>query len=190
MMVSVATPPRYSVNRRVLIAFAAAASLAVPTAALARTTAVQTGSFDAMGIGTLVAQGKLRAFGTIEGTIIVRDRIGGAVVKIAGVRQTPKLIVVGDRKVRVYTLRRINDSFYVKGNDIRIELRSPTATLSMSVLGRGRVMRLEGEGTYHLNGGTEEQWSAALLPLAIEPAPRDRRTPPAAGATATAEFSP
>ena len=78
-------------NRRVIIAFAAAASLAVPTAALASTTAVQTGSFDAMGIGTLVAQGKLRAFGTIEGTIIVRDRIGGAVVKIAGVRQTPKL---------------------------------------------------------------------------------------------------
>ncbi len=177
-------------NRRVIIAFAAAASLAVPTAALASTTAVQTGSFDAMGIGTLVAQGKLRAFGTIEGTIIVRDRIGGAVVKIAGVRQTPKLIVVGDRKVRVYTLRRINDSFYAKGSDIRIELRSPTATLSMSVLGRGRVMRLEGEGTYHLNGGTEEQWSSALLPLAIEPAPRDRRTPPAAGPTATAEFSP
>jgi hypothetical protein len=168
------------VNGRVVMAFAAAASLAVPTAALARETTLRTGSFDAMGTGTLVAQGALRVFGTIEGTVIVRDRVGGAVIKIAGVRQKPKVIFVGDRRVRVYTLRRISDSFYAKGDNIRVELRSPRATLSMSAIGRGTVLRMDGEGTYHLNGGAKEQWSSALLPLVIIPAPPELPTPPAA----------
>ena len=169
-------------DRRVVIAFAAAASLAVPTAALARETVVQTGSFDAMGTGTVVAQGTLRVFGSrLEGTMIVRDRIGGAVVKIAGVRQKPKLIFVGVRMVRVYTLRRINDSFYAKGDNILVELRSPRAMLSMVAIGRGRVLRMDGAGPYHLNGGAAaEQWSSALLPLAIMPAPPELPTPPAA----------
>lgn len=177
-------------NRPAVVALAAAASLAIPAAAVAKTTERQTGSFDAMGTGTLVAQGTLRVFGTIEGMIIVRDRAGGAVVKIAGVRQKPKVIVVGDRRVRVYTLRRIKDPFYAKGDNIRVELRSPRATLSMSALGRGRILRMDGQGTYHLNGGTEEQWSSALLPLAITPAPPELPTPPAAGRTSTAELSP
>ncbi len=167
-------------DRRAVIAFAAAASLAVPTAALAKETVLRTGSFDAMGTGTLVAQGALRVFGSLEGRIIVRDRVGGAVIKIAGVRQKPKLVFVGARRVRVYTLRRIHDSFYAKGDNIRVELRSPRATLSMSAFGRGRVLRMDGAGTYHLNGGTEEQWSSALLPLAITPAPPELPTPPVA----------
>ena len=167
-------------DRRAVIAFAAAATLAAPTAALARGTVLRTGSFDAMGTGTLVAQGTLRVFGSLEGTMIVRDRVGGAVIKIAGVRQKPKLIFVGVRRVRVYTLRRINDSFYAKGDNIRVELRSPRATLSMSAFGRGRVLRMDGAGTYHLNNGAEEQWSSALLPLAITPSPPELPTPPAA----------
>jgi hypothetical protein len=179
------------VNRRVVIAFAAAASLAVPAAALAKTTAIRTGSFDAMGTGTLAAEGSLRVFGTIEGMMIVRDRVGGAVVKIGGVRQKPKVIFVGLRRVRVYTLRRINDTFYAKGDNIRVELRSPRATLSMSVLGRGRILRMDGEGTYHLNGSVaDEQWSSALLPLAIKPTPPELPTPPAPGHATTATLSP
>jgi hypothetical protein len=172
------------------MAFAVAASLAVPTAALAKTTAIRTGSFDAMGTGTLAAEGSLRVFGTIEGMILVRDRVGGAVVKIAGVRQKPKVIFVGDRKVRVYTLRRINDDFYAKGDNIRVELRSPRATLSMSALGRGQVLRMDGDGTYHLNGVAGEQWSSTLLPLAIKPPPPELPTPSATRGATTAEVSP
>ena len=175
-------------NRRVIIAFAAAASLAVPAAALARQTVLRTGSFYAMGTGTVAVQGALRVYGTIEGTVIVRDRVGGAVVKIAGVRQKPKLVVVGDRRVRVYTLRRINDTFYAQGDNIRVELRSPRATLSMTAIGRGRVVTLDGEGTYDLNGDlVAEQWSLAMLPLAIKP-PHPELNPPAGRRATTAEL--
>ncbi len=174
---------------RSVTAIAVAAALALPSVAAATTTAVRTGSFDAMGTGTLVVQGNLRVFGTLEGTIIVRDRVGGAVVKIAGIRQKPKLIFVGNRRIRVYTLRRVNDSYYAKGLNIRVELRSPKATVSMSAFGRGRVMRLAGEGTYHLNGGTEEQWSSPLLPLPITPPPPEPPTLPAGARAAIGEIS-
>ena len=176
-------------NRRFVTTVAAAALLALPAAAMAGKTATRTGSFDAMGTGTLVAQGNLRVFGTIQGTVVVRDRVGGAVVKIAGVRQKPKRIVVGDETIRVYTLKRVDDSFYAKGQNIRVELRSPKATLSMSAFGRGRISRLDGEGTYHLNGDIEEQWSSALLPLAIAPPPPEVPTPPATDRGLTAAVS-
>lgn len=165
-------------NRRIVIAVAAIAMLAIPATSLATRTAVRTGSFDTMGTGTLVAQGSLRAFGTIEGTVIVRDRVGGAIVKIGGVRQKPRLVELGDRTIRVYILKKVSDSFYAKGDNIRIELRAPDSSMSMSALGRGRIMRLDGEGTYHLNGGDEQPWSSALLPLAIAPLPPELPTPP------------
>lgn len=167
-------------NRRIVVTVAALATLVVPAAAAARGAAVRTGSFDAMGTGTIVLQGSLRAFGTIEGTVIVRDRVGGAVVRIGGERQRPKIVRTGETVVRVYTLRKINDSFYAKGDNIRVELRSTDTSLSMSAFGRGRVMRLLGDGTYHLNGGDEQAWSSAVLPIAIKPPPPEQRNPPAA----------
>ena len=102
--------------------------------------------------------------------------------------KSQRSIFVGDRRVRVYTLRRINASFYAKGDNILVELRSPRATLSMSAFGRGRVLRMDGEGTYHLNDGAEEQWSSAPLPLAIIPAPPELPTPPATTPRITAEL--
>ncbi len=167
-------------NRRTVIAIAAATMLAAPAAALATSTAARTGSFDAMGTGTLVAQGKLRVFGTIKGTVLVRDRTGKAVVKIAGVRQKPKRVLVGGKAVRVYLIKRVDGAFYAKGEDIKVELRAPKATLSMSAFGRGRITLLDGEGTYHLNGLDEEQWTSALLPLAITP-PEPENKPPTDG---------
>ena len=166
---------------------ALAVSLAVPSGALASKSAARTGSFDAMGTGTLVAQGNLRAFGTIDGTIIVRDTVGGAIVRIDGVRQKPtRLITSGSRTTRIYNLRRIDDSFFVKGQNVRIELRSPTTTLSMSAIGRGRVTVLSGEGTYHVNGGDELQWTSAILPIKIAPPPPAPRTAPSTTRSAEA----
>lgn len=130
-----------------------------------------------MGTGTLAAQGNLRVFGTVEGTVLIRDRVGGAIVKIAGVRQKAKRTIVNGKTIRIYTLKRVNATFYAKGRNIRVELRSPKETLSISAVGRGTVLRMAGEGTYHLNGGVEELWSSALLPLAIAPPPPVESTP-------------
>lgn len=167
-------------NRRLIVTLAAFAALTVPSGAVSTTTAARTGSFDAMGTGTIVLQGKLRVFGTVQGTMIVRDRFGGAVVRIGGVRQKPKVVRNGDSVVRVYTLRKVDASFYAKGENIRVELRSPNATVSMSAFGHGRVMRLDGEGTYHLNGGAEQAWSSTVVPIAIKPPPPERPTSRAA----------
>jgi cytoskeletal protein CcmA (bactofilin family) len=179
-MTSRTRPEGVAVNRRIIVTLAALATLVVPSSALSATTAARTGSFDAMGTGTIVLQGKLRVFGTIQGTVIVRDRVGGAVVRIGGTRQKPKVIRNGGTVVRVYTLRKVDDSFYAKGDNIRVELRSPEANVSMSAFGRGRVIRLTGEGTYHLNGGTEEAWSSAVVPIAIQPPPPEPPNPSAA----------
>ena len=176
-------------NRRIIVTVVAAA-LALPAAGSAATTAVRTGSFDAMGTGTLAVQGNLRVFGTLTGTMLVRDRVGGAVVRIAGVRKRPKLTINAGKTIRVYTLRRVDASFYAKGTDIRVELRSPKATVSMSAFGRGRVLRLFGEGTYHLNGGVEEQWSSAVVPFAIKPPPPERPPPPVTPSVAIAGIRP
>lgn len=177
------TVSKAPVNRRIVIAITAATLLTAPTAALAASTAARTGSFDAMGTGTLVAEGKLRVFGTIEGTIVIRDRIGGAVVKIAGVRQRPKRTVVRGQTQFVYKLQDIDGAFFAKGQSIRIELRAPDEqTLSMSAFGRGQVTRLSGEGTYHLNGDDEHEWTSAVPPIEIAP-PQSfpKPTPPGGG---------
>jgi hypothetical protein len=165
------------VNKRIATAFAVAAALTVSATAMASKSAARPGSFDAKGTGTLVAQGKLRVFGEIDGTVIVRDRAGDAVVRLGGIRQKPKAVVSGDRTIRVYTLRKVDDAFYAKGDNIRVELRAPDGNVSMSAFGRGTVTRLEGEGTYHLNGGEEQSWSSAIVPVAIKPPPPERRAP-------------
>ena len=150
--------------------------------------AARVGGFDATGSGTVVTRGNLTVFGNITGTFVVRDPVGGATVKLNGVRQQPAIIVADGREVRVYRLRKVQDaSFYAKGRNIRVELRStPDTTLSMTALGRGTVQRLEGTGTYHLNGGTEEQWPPVASPIEIRPpkpsrvaAPATTVTPPA-----------
>lgn len=165
-------------SRRVITALAVAASLLVPTGAIATKSAARTGSFDAMGTGTLVLQGNLRAFGTIDGKVIVRDSAGGAIVRIGGVRQKPtRIIGSGDDAIRVYNLKRVDASFFVRGQGVRIELRSPETTLSMSAIGRGRVTVLSGQGTYHLNGGDELQWTSAIVPIKIAPPPPEPRAP-------------
>ncbi len=136
-----------------------------------------------MGTGTLVAEGKLRVFGTMEGTIVIRDRIGRAVVKIAGVRQRPKRSVVRGQTQFVYKLRDVDGAFFARGESIRIELRtSDEQTLSVSAFGRGEVTRLSGEGTYHLNGDEEQEWTSAVPPIEIAPPDAfPKPTPPGDG---------
>ncbi len=136
-----------------------------------------------MGTGTLVAEGKLRAFGTIEGTILIRDRTGGAIVKIAGVLQRPKRSVVRGQTQFIYNLKDVDGAFFVKGRSFRIELRaSGEQTLSVSAFGRGAVTRLSGEGTYHLNGDEEHEWTSAVPPIEIAPPDTfPKPTPPGGG---------
>lgn len=149
---------------------------------------MRVGSFDANGTGTLVARGNLTAFGRIDGRLIVRDRVGGAVVKLNGIPQRPKVMRVGLRVVRVFTIRKAAGPFYVRGRDVRIELRAPTATLSVAIIGRGTVPRLDGDGTYTLNAEPTAEWIDAPLPLQIKPprrvvAPEPTRTTTEAAAT-------
>ena len=139
---------------------------------MAQTDAMRVGSFDATGTGTLVAQGNLTAFGKIDGSVLVRDRVGGAIVKINGIPQRPRLVRVGLRSVRVFTVRKATGSFYVRGRAVRIELRAPAATLSVAIIGRGTVPRLDGDGTYTLNAEPTADWIGAPLPLHIRPPQR------------------
>jgi hypothetical protein len=160
------------VHRRLLPALVLTLTLALSAAALSKTTAMRVGSFDATGTGTLVTQGNLTAFGKIEGSFVVRDSVGAAVVKVNGLRQRPKLVRVGLRTVRVFTIRRANGPFYVRGRGVRIELRAPTATLSVAIIGRGTVTRLDGNGTYTLNTEATAEWIGAPLPIRIKPPPK------------------
>jgi len=162
------------VNPRILASLTVAAALVVPAAAIASTTAERAGTFDAEGVGQIVAQGRFSAvFGSIQGTglIIVRNPTGDPVVKLGTKRQRPKLVRVGRRVVRVYTIRRAGGSFFVQGRGLRVDLRSPSATISVSLFGRGSVTRLSGAGTYHLNDGETTDWASAPLPLQITPPP-------------------
>lgn len=132
-----------------------------------------------MGTGAVTVQGKLRVFGTIDGTVVIRDRAGDAVVKIGGIRQKPKRAMVRGQRQIVYRFKNVDGAFFVKGRNIKIELRATDETLSMSAFGRGEITRLTGEGTYHLNGGDELEWTSAILPIAINPPqPLPKPTPP------------
>ena len=122
-----------------------------------------------MGTGTVIAQGKLRVFGTIDGTVVIRDRSGDAVVKIGGIRQQPKRAMLRGQRQIVYRFKNVDGAFFVRGRNIKIELRATGETLSMTAFGRGEVTRLTGEGTYHLNGGGELDWTSALVPIVIDP---------------------
>jgi hypothetical protein len=187
------------VHRRLLTALVLTLTLTASTVALSKGTAMRAGSFDASGTGTFAARGDLTAFGKIEGsgTIVVRDRAGGAVVKLNGVSQRFKLVRVGFRVVRVYTIpvrrgmvatsRSIKaPTFYVRGRDVRIELRVPKAVLSVALIGRGQVVVLEGEGTYSLNDEPPADWIDAPLPIQIKP----KQPVPVEPARTSSEFAP
>lgn len=173
-------------HRRLFTALVLTLTLALSTVALARVTAMRVGSFDATGTGILVAQGDLTAFGKIDGSIVVRDRVGGALVKVNAVTQRPKLVRAGLRIVRVYTIRKANGAFYVRGRNVRVELRAPKAQLSVAIIGRGIVSRLDGEGTYTLNTAPSADWLGAPLPILIRP----QRRPPEEPTRTTSEIAP
>jgi hypothetical protein len=157
------------VKLRSVIAVAAVTSLVAAGGASSTTTGKRVGSFSATGTGTIVVQGNLTAaFGKITGRVIVRDRVGGAIVRLAGVRQTPRLVRNGRRVIRVYTLPRADGNFYVKGRNVRITL-STKAELSATIIGRGTVTRLDGTGSYSLNNEPSKPWSDAIVPIAIAP---------------------
>lgn len=158
-------------NGRTVVVLALAAALIGPASALSTLTTERVGSLEATGTGTVAARGGLTAFGQIEGSVLVRDRQGRAVVKVNGVRQRPRVVGVGSRTVRVYNIRRANGAFYIQGRDVRIELRSPDTQLSVTMFGRGTVTQLTGEGTFRLNAGEEQQWSGAVVPFSLRPPP-------------------
>lgn len=164
---------------RHLIAVAVTASLAVPAVASATISAERTGSFAASGTGTVVVNGSFTdAFGSkLRGTLIVRDPKGDAKVLIGGVAQKAKRITIGTKVVRMFTIRRPNRafSFYVKGSNVRITIKSPDNPLSLQVFGRGTVTRLDGDGTFTLNDDAPVAWADAALPLRIKP-PKPTRT--------------
>jgi hypothetical protein len=160
------------VNGRTLIALGAAAALMLPASALAATTAERTGSFSARGTGTLVASGRLEAFGRLDGASLrVSTSIPGVVVKRGKVTLRPRIIRTGGKVVRVFTVPRLRGAFYVRGRGLRVELRSPVTPLSVQILGRGAVTRLQGQGTFTLNTDPPQDWSAATPPLQIKPPP-------------------
>jgi hypothetical protein len=174
-----------SVHRRLLPAFVLTVTLALSTGALSTTTRMSVGSFDATGTGTLVAQGSLTAFGKIDGSFVVRDTVGGAMVRLNGIAQRPRVIRLGLRPVRVFTIRKAKGSFYIRGLAVRIELKAPVGTLSTGIIGRGRILRLDGDGTYTLNTEPTAEWAGAPLPLRIRP-PRKVMPEPTRTTTATA----
>jgi hypothetical protein len=187
------------VHRRLFTALVLTLTLAVSTVALSKGTAMRVGSFDANGTGTFAARGDLTAFGKIDGSgiILVRDRAGGAVVKLNGVPQRFRLMRVGLRVVRVYTIpvrKRLvaaskplkEPTFYVRGKDVRIELRVPKAVLSVAIIGRGQVLVLDGEGMYSLNDDPPAEWIGAPLPIQIKP----KRPAPEEPARTTSELVP
>lgn len=133
------------------------------------------GYFDANGSGQVTVRGQLTAYGRIEGGLIVRDTAGGAVVKLNGVVQRPKVVLTPTGKVRVFTFLRISKNFYVKGKSVRVALSTrPGRELSISTYGRGQVLRLDGSGTFAVNGEATQSWLDAVLPITIRPAKKSR----------------
>ncbi len=158
---------------RITIAVLALLAL-IPAAALSSAQAGRTGSLEATGTGTIAARGNLTAFGKIDGVILVRDRSGRAMVKLDGVRQRPKVVGTGLRRVRVYTIRNADGAFYIQGREVQLELRSPVAELSLTMFGQGTVTKLRGEGTYRLNAGEARTWAEAQVPMQLKPPRRGR----------------
>ncbi len=133
------------------------------------------GTFDASGSGQVTVRGQVTAFGRIDGSLVVRDLAGGAVVKLNGVAQRPKVVLTATGKVRVFTFLRVSKNFYVKGRNVRIALGSRAGReLSISAYGRGQVLRLGGNGTFAVNGGDVQSWLDGVLPIAIRPAKKSR----------------
>jgi len=163
------------VIRRLLII---AALIALPTTASAATlhAGERVGTFDARGSGTLIAQGKLTAYGRYTGTIIVRDPIGTAVVRLNGVRQRPRTV---SKRIRIYSVTaRASRAFYVQGNNVNVQIRTPRSrSLSISMFGRARVTRLAGIGRFAVNSGDEATWASARTPLQVAPVNGKRARP-------------
>lgn len=159
-----------------LIAVPATASAAVVNAG------ERVGTFDAQGSGTLTMQGKMTAFGKATGSITIRDVTGSAVVKLNGVRQKPRIVRAGTAKVRVYTSSsRGARAFYVAGTNVRLAITAPLpGSLSISMFGKARIVRMSGIGTYSVNSGAEASWSEARGAITVAPL-RPEPVPPAKG---------
>lgn len=174
-------------NARHISAIAAVVAIGVSAPAIAGPTGKRVGSFTAMGTGTVTAQGNMTAaFGKIKGSIIVRDRIGGAVVKVRGVAQTPRVVTSDGRTIRVFTIPKARGTFFIKGTNLRITLASGTNPISVTMIGRGKVTRLSGEGTYSVNDDEPRSWADAVPPIAIAPPPMESRRTTQALRAATA----
>ncbi len=159
-------------NARHISAIAAVVALGLSAPALAGPTGKRVGSFTAMGTGTVAAQGNMTAaFGKIKGSIVVRDRVGEAVVKVRGVAQTPRLVTSDGRTIRVFTIPRAKGTFFIKGANVRITLASGANAISVTMIGRGKVTRLSGDGTYSVNDENSLNWADAVPPIPIAPPP-------------------
>lgn len=164
---------RTTLTAGLIAALVATPALATTTPPRATFQGTSVGTFDAAGRGNVVLRGQLTAFGQIRGRLEVRDAVGGAVVKLNGVTQKPRLVRVGTTVVRVYLFRNVNRKFYVRGRSVRIALATTGSNaLSVSAYGRGRVLELAGTGSYTLNAGEQGEWSNAGPPLAIRPSKR------------------
>ncbi len=154
--------------RRLLILIAL---VAVPATASGAVTHAgeRVGTFDARGVGTITAQGKITAFGRINGTIMVRDPSGKAIVRLNGTRQRPRPARRGAPRIYLIPTKGTR-TFYAQGNNVRVQLTAPrTGSISLSMFGHARVLRLAGVGVYSVNSGADAPWTTATTPLRVMP---------------------
>lgn len=157
-----------------LVSAVAAATLAAPAAAQQET---PQGVLAANGAGVLILDGDAAMLGVVRGPalLVLQDRagdarlsVGGRVVRPLRVRPAPPFVTV--RRFRLGTVRR---RFILSGTNMRVRIES--GDLSVNAAGHFRL-RLQGAGSYTVDGGQPQAWVAGMtVKVGISTPRRTRR---------------
>lgn len=124
------------------------------------------------GSGVVRLDGSFLAWGTVTGMdLIIEDRGRDGVVRMGGSCRalTSGKSQPGTRRVRISSPR---GPFSIEGSGIHVTIRG-RGSLAIAITGRGRG-RLDGVGTYRVNGGAARNWTMRPINLALGPAPARR----------------
>ena len=160
-------------KRMLILLVVISVALAVPAAALAQT-AEGTGSLVAAGDGLAVLRGGgwVRLSG--EGTLVILDRGGDAIIDIEHNDRNDASFAPEHGQGGRLIFRNFNGSAYVQGSNIVVSMRGHN--IHLAAKGTGTVW-LRGTGWYEINGA-RGAWSPTGVRLELGP------TPPLADASA------
>ncbi len=177
-----------SVTRRTTISLACAALIALPVApAMADRSGIQPGKggtrpaptapasgggqMQVNGAGTVRVTGNFLAWGDVRGmTVRVTDRYGDALVVVGRKRVLRPLQGADGTARRSITLRPgPKQRVRIEGCRATVTFRG-TGNIFISVSGEGAV-RLDGVGTFRVNGRAERSWPLRARTIPLRPSP-------------------